>query len=89
MTIERAIRDIASLGKCDAEELADHAIDVVIEILQRDRALPRRSHPSWSIALASTRQRIAEHLHRHIDEHVDREDVVRELREYGLLDDAE
>lgn len=89
MTIERAVQDIPALGRCDAEELTDHAFDLVIEILQRADVLPRRSHLDWLLTLAPARQRIAEHLHRHIDEHVDREDVIRELREYGLLDDAE
>jgi hypothetical protein len=86
--IEQAIADLAALTKIDAQELADHARDMLIEILRRDPTLPPRSFLNWSIALAPAWQRIVDHHHSRIDEHVDREDVLRELRDEGLLDEA-
>jgi hypothetical protein len=79
VTIESAILDIATLNKCDAETMADYALDALIETLQRDDALPRRSHAEWEIKLAPARQRIAEHVHTRIADHIARQDVLSEL----------
>jgi hypothetical protein len=76
VTIEQAIWDIAALRKRDAEQLADQAIDLMIEQLMRDPALPKRSFQDWSIRLANVRQRVIERIHRRIDGHVDRQDVL-------------
>jgi hypothetical protein len=76
MMTANAIWDIAALGKCDAEQLTDHGIDEVIKELRRDPTLPIRSSLDWSIKLANARQRVIEHIHRRINGHVDRQDVL-------------
>ena len=81
MTIVDAIYDIAALDKRDAEELADQIIDVLIQVFVRDPALPDFSYPEWLIKLADVRQRVTAHMHRQINGHLDRQDVLNVLGE--------
>jgi hypothetical protein len=74
-----AIRDIAALNKRDAEQLTDQIVDNLIQALMRDPAMPIRSSLDWSIALANPRQHAIELIHRRINGHVDRQDVLNVL----------
>jgi hypothetical protein len=86
MTIEQAIQDLRALGKSDAEQLGDQIRNQLIDVLQRDPALPARTFLVWTIALANARQHFVEHINLIINDHVDRNDVYNELRDHGLLD---
>jgi hypothetical protein len=79
MMIAHAIWDIAALNKRDAEQLTDQIVDVLIQVLMRDPTIPIRSSLDWSIALANARQPVIEHIHRRINGHVDRQDVLNVL----------
>jgi hypothetical protein len=87
MSIERNIQDLHGLSKSTAEQLGDWILDHLVEALQHDPALPVRTVLIWSVALANARQRIVEHIHEVIDDHVARDDVLVELRDYDLLDE--
>jgi hypothetical protein len=79
-----SIEDLATLGVVDAYELADAAIDLMILTLTRDPSIPPRLTSEWWTALADTRARIAEEIHRRVDAHVDIEDVLRALQFEGM-----
>ena len=81
MTIARAVWDIAAFNKRDAEELTDQTVEDLIQVFMRDPALPYFSYPEWSIKLAEVRQRVTAHIHRRINGHLDRQDVLNVLGE--------
>jgi hypothetical protein len=84
--IQNAIEDLAALGVLDAHELADLTIELTIDALVQDPAIPPRSFSEWWARLADVRMRLAEHFHRRIDGHVDIEDVLRALQFEGVLE---
>jgi hypothetical protein len=73
--------DIPELNQKDAAQLADEIVDMMIDALRRDPANPPLSYQEWSIALANTRQGVSKHLHRRINGHVHRDDVLDILNE--------
>lgn len=75
------VEDIPSLGRADAAELVDQIIDAAVDQLRRDPALPARAAADWDLAFADLRQRGIELVHRRIDDHVARTDVVRLLEQ--------
>lgn len=86
MTIEQSIHNIAALNKHDAEKLADVIIDRIIAVLRRDRTLLARSALAWALILADARRFAAERIYTCIHDHVDRADVLNELRDHDLFD---
>jgi hypothetical protein len=87
MSIEKAIQDLSALDKHDAERLSNQIRDLIIdEVLRRDPGMPNQSYAVWVLVLAGVRQQIAQLIHSVIHDHVDREDVLGELRGHGLLD---
>jgi hypothetical protein len=79
--IKQAITDLPTLDRRDAAILADRIIDVIIEALQRDRALPGRTTADWTIALASTRHRVAELIVRRLVGRINRDEALAALDE--------
>jgi hypothetical protein len=87
MSIEKAIQDLSALDKHDAERLSDQIRDLIIdEVLQRDPNMPNHSYAVWVLVLAGVRQQIAQLIHDVIHDHIDRSDVLDELRDHDLLD---
>ena len=72
--IRSAIEDLPTLGVIDAHELAGTIIDSVIGALMRDPN-NARSYREWAVALADTRARMVQQIHRRIHGHVDINDV--------------
>ena len=83
--IQNAILDLAALGVFDAHELADLTIELTIDALVQDPAIPTRSFSEWWARLANMRTLLVEHFHRRMDGHVDVEDVLRTLEFEGAL----
>jgi hypothetical protein len=81
MTIEQILEDLHALGKDDAEVLADAIFDALVDALQHDHALPARLSSEWWTRLANVRAGVVDQIHHVIDEHVDRADVLRDLRD--------
>jgi hypothetical protein len=81
--IRSAIEDLPILDVIDAHELADAIVDKVISDLVRDPN-NTRSHREWSVALADTRARIVEQIHRRIYGHALIDDVLNTLVMEGV-----
>jgi hypothetical protein len=75
----RQIENVPVLGRIDAHELADMIIDRVISELMRHPYIRSRCCREWAVALADTRARIAEQIHRRIHGHVRIDDVLHVL----------
>jgi hypothetical protein len=86
MTLERGIEDLCALGKRAAAILADQIVDLLIGVLKRDRDLPIRSASEWWRLLADMRGNLADKIHDLVLGHVDRDEVLNELRDRDLLD---
>jgi hypothetical protein len=81
--LRELINDLAVLGQVDAHELTDAIIELLIATLVHDPAIPSRTHAEWWARLGNVRARVVELLHRHIDEHVAVQDVLRTLEFEG------
>jgi hypothetical protein len=74
-----AVMGLNALGHADAAELADQAVDLVVDALRRDPSLPARSFADWSLVLADVRKLVAELIQSRIDGYIRRDDVIAVL----------
>ena len=82
-SIRSAIEDLPALGVIDAHELADLIVDNVIGVLMRDPN-NTRSRREWAVALADTRARVVEQIHRRIYGHALIDNVLNTLVMEGV-----